>query len=99
MPLTPLFTIMKPKEIKPDTVCRIINRETGETQGSYSRACCDEYDFASAYEARLANCHGTFTDEKKYKIARYRVIYELIEDDCDIEDEYKEFYKKDLKKM
>jgi hypothetical protein len=89
---------MKPKEIKPDTVCRIIDRGTGEFIGSYSRAYCDEYDFKSAYEARLSNCHGEFTDEKKYKIARYKVTYELIEDDCDIEKASKEYYKKDLER-
>jgi hypothetical protein len=89
---------MKPKEKKPSTVCRIIDRNTGEFVGSYSRAYCDEYDFKSAYEARLANCGGEFTDEKKYKIARYKVTYELIEDDCDIEKDSKEYYKKDLER-
>ena len=90
---------MKPKEKKPETVCRIINRESGEAVGSYSRAYCDEYDFKSAYEARLANCHGMFTDEKTYKIAKYKVTYELIEDDCDIEESSKEYYKEDLKRV
>lgn len=74
---------MKPKEKKPQTVYRIINRESGDPQGSYSRACCDEYDFESAAQARSANCHGMFENKKKYKIAKYKVTYELIEDDCD----------------
>lgn len=85
--------------MKPSTVCRIIDRDTEEIVGSYSRAYCNEYDFNSAYEARLANCHGMFTDEKKYKIAKYKVTYELIEDDCDIEEENKEYYKSDLKRI
>ena len=89
---------MKPKEKKPEVVCRIINRETGDAVGSYSRAYRDKYDFKSAYEARLANCHGKFTDEKKYKIAKYKVSYELIEDDCDIEEDDKHHYKKDLER-
>lgn len=72
---------MKPSEKKPETVFRIINRESGSACGSYSRAFCDEYDFRSAEEARGANCHGMFEDQKKYKIAKYRVTYELIEDD------------------
>lgn len=72
---------MKPKEKKPEIVFRIIDRETGNAQGSYSRAYCDEYDFGSVEEARSANCHGIFQDTKKYKIAKYRVTYELIEDD------------------
>lgn len=72
---------MKPKEKKPEIVFRIIDRDTGVAQGSYSRAYCDEFDFESAEEARTANCHGVFEDNDRYKIAKYRVIYELIEDD------------------
>lgn len=72
---------MKPRERKPEIVFQIINRETGEAQGSYSRAYCDEYDFESVEQARSANCHGVF-QSPKYKIAKYRVTYELIEDDC-----------------
>lgn len=74
---------MKPTEIKPEEVFRIINKETGDAVGSYSRAYCDEYDFRSASEARNANCHGVFKDKEKYKIARYKVTYELIEDDVE----------------
>lgn len=72
---------MKPREKKPETVYRIINKITGEAEGSYSRACCDEYDFRSPEEARGANCHGIFEDTEKYDIAKYRVTYELIEDE------------------
>lgn len=74
---------MKPAEKKPETVFRIISKETGEAVGSYSRACCTEFDFRSVGEARNANCHGMFEDREKYKIAKYRVTYELIDDDCD----------------
>ena len=74
---------MKPKEKKPETVFRIIDTKTGAAVGSYSRSYCDEYDFTSPQAARTANCHRMFEDRKKYKIAKYRVIYELIEDDCD----------------
>lgn len=76
-------TDVKPREKKPETVYRIINRTTGEPVGSYSRAYCDEYDFHSPREARSANVHGIFEDRTKYKIARYRVTYELLDDDCD----------------
>ena len=72
---------MKPKEKKPETVYRIIDQNTGEAVGSYSRACCDEYDFPSAEYARTANVHGVFLDKEKYRIAKYRVTYELIEAD------------------
>jgi len=74
---------MKPKEKKPEIVYRIIGRESGNVIGSYSRACCEEYDFNSISEARNANCRGIFQDGERYKITKYRVTYELIEDDCD----------------
>lgn len=72
---------MKPRQMKPETVFRIINRATGEPVGSYSRAYCDEYDFASADQARNANCHGLFKNETKYRIAKYKVTYELLDDE------------------
>ena len=71
---------MKPKEKKPETIYRIISKSNGEAVGSYSRAYCDEFDFNSVSEARNANCQ--FKDEEKYKIAKYKVTYELIEDNC-----------------
>lgn len=74
---------MKPKQIKPDTVFRIVDKATGNFVGSYSRACCDEFDFSSASEARSANVHGVFEDREKYQIDKYKVTYELIEPDCD----------------
>ena len=73
---------MKPQEKKPEIVFRIIDRESGNPVGSYSRAYCDEYDFGSVNEARTANCHGMFEDKDKYKIAKYRVTYTLLEDNC-----------------
>lgn len=89
---------MKPREKKPEVVFRIIDKKSGKAIGSYSRACCDEFDFNSVYSARLANCHGVFTDENKYKISKYKVTYELIEDDCDIPEKSKKHYEKDVKK-
>jgi hypothetical protein len=74
---------MKPKEKKPEIVYRIIDRLNGCVQGSYSRAYCNEYDFESLSEARTANCHGLFANKAKYSIAKYKVTYELIEDDID----------------
>jgi len=38
---------MKPKEMKPVEVFRIIDRASQKPVGSYSRAYCDEYDFDS----------------------------------------------------
>ena len=73
---------MKPREKKPEIVFRIIDNRTNDAVGSYSRACCDEYDFESAERARSANCHDMF-QRPEYRIAKYRVTYELIEDDVD----------------
>lgn len=78
---------MKPREKKPKTVYRIIDRKTGEAQGSYSRAYCDEYDFNNPDEARHANCHGMFEDKEKYAIAKYKVTYTLVDEDCDYDKE------------
>lgn len=74
---------MKPKEMKTTEVYRIIDRKSNTFKGSYSRACCDEYDFTSVNEARRANVHGMFEDKGKYKISKYKVTYKLIKDDCD----------------
>lgn len=62
-------------------VFRIIDRRTGAHEGAYSRGHRTEYDFGSAESARSSNCHGVFKDRDKFKIAKYRVTYELIEDD------------------
>lgn len=69
--------------MKPKTVYRIIDRDTGKAVGSYNRAYRDEYDFDSASSARHANCHNMFKDKQKYDIAKYRVTYELIDPHVD----------------
>ena len=74
---------MKPKEKKPQKVFQIIDRKTNNATGSYSRACCDEFDFYSVESARTANCHGMFKDKSKYRIAEYEVTYKLINPDSD----------------
>jgi hypothetical protein len=67
------------------TVYRIIDRQTGEPQGVYSRACHDEYDFGSVEQARSSNCHDIYQDKERYAIAKYRVVHELVDPDCDVE--------------
>lgn len=84
---------MKPKERKPEIVYRIICRNTGREQGSYSRACCDEYDFGSPEDARTANCHGIFEDKVEFAIAKYEVTYTLLDGDCDAIEETKKLTK------
>jgi hypothetical protein len=74
---------MTPKEKKPEIVFRVINNETGDHAGAYSRAYCDEFDFNSAEEARNAMFSGEFKNRDKYRIAKYRVTYELIDDNAD----------------
>lgn len=74
---------MKPRQKKPGIVYRIIDKENGEFVGSYSRAYCDEYDFNSADEARRANCHGIYKNTRQYGIAKYKVVYTLLDGDCD----------------
>ena len=77
------------KKKKPEIVYRIIDRETGEAQGVYSRACHDEYDFRSASNARNSNCHDIYKDKSHYAIAKYKVTYTLIDGDCDCKKEKK----------
>lgn len=72
---------MKPKEWRPVTIYRVIDRHTGEAQGAYSRAYCDEYDFESPEQARAANVHDIFQDRARFAIAKYRVTYELLDAD------------------
>lgn len=74
---------MKPRGPKPKTVYRIIDRATEEAEGAYSRGYGDVFDFNAPSTARRANCHDIYEDKEKYRIDRYRVIYELIEEGCD----------------
>lgn len=62
---------------------KIINRETGGQEGAYSRAYHTVYEFTSPEEARNSNCHQIFQDKVKYKIQKWKVTYELVDDDCD----------------
>jgi hypothetical protein len=64
-------------------VYRIISNNNNKPQGVYSRAYHDEYDFESISEARDSNFNGIYKDKNKYRIAKYKVTYELIDDDCD----------------
>ena len=76
---------MKPQKKHEHIAYRIIHRSSGTAVGSYSRACHDEYDFESVESARNANWHGVFRRRSQYAIAKYRVIYELIEPDCPVD--------------
>jgi hypothetical protein len=43
---------MNPREKKPKIIYRIIDRKTGEAQGSYSRAYYGEYNYGEENETR-----------------------------------------------
>lgn len=63
--------------MRPDAVriaYRIVDRETGEMVGAYSRAYHDEYDFTSEEEARNANVHGVFKDRGRYDVKKFVVV-------------------------
>lgn len=77
---------MKPKEIKPEHIYRIIDRKTGESAHSYSVACGEEYDFCSVYAARIARIDGMVWDKEQYAIAKYKVTYKLLDEDCEDEE-------------
>jgi hypothetical protein len=63
-------------------VFMIFERGNDCPEGVYDRSYGDEFEFSSASRARSANCHDIYEDREKYRIAKYRVTYELIKGDC-----------------
>lgn len=68
-------------------IFRITDNETGKFEGVYQSGNYDQYDFSSIESARSSNCHDTYKNKVKYKISKYRVTIELIDDDADPPDE------------
>lgn len=64
-------------------VFKIIDKATGKPQGVYSRSYHDEFEFSSKEDALNANCHGIHRDESRFRIVKYRVTYEEIDDGDD----------------
>lgn len=64
-------------------IYKIHDRDTGAVQSAYMRSYWTQVEFNSPEQARSSNCHGIFGDKAKYRIARYKVTYELIEEDVD----------------
>jgi len=64
-------------------IYRIINNETGELEGAYNRSYYTQYEFSSPGEARSSNVHDIFRNKREYRIQKWKVTYELVEDDCD----------------
>lgn len=65
-----------------NTIYKIFDNKD-RLQGAYSRSYHTEYEFDSLDEARNSNCHGEYKDKVKYKISKYKVTYELIDDNVD----------------
>ena len=70
-------------EMKKVIIYKIIDRNTGGVQSSYQRSYWEQSEFSSIYEARHTNCHDVFLDKEKYKINKYKITCELIEEDVD----------------
>jgi hypothetical protein len=64
-------------------IYRIFDRNTGEQKGAYSRSYHTEYDFSSVSDARNSNVNDIYRDRVKYRIAKYKVTVELVEEDAD----------------
>ncbi len=59
-------------------IYKIHNKEDGNYEGVYSRACHDEFEFDSEESARSSNCHDIYEDKELYDIHKYKVTYEKI---------------------
>jgi len=64
------------------TIYKIANRKTGAIESVYSRANHNETEFGSIDYALSAHFSGMHKNKAKYKIQKYKVTYELIDDDC-----------------
>ena len=61
-------------------VYKILNKDTGNFEGSYTRGNYDKFEWDSEWSALNANVHGIYKDGNKYEIKKYKVTYELIEE-------------------
>lgn len=65
-------------------VYKIINNHSSKVESvRFPPTVTYETDFDSIKSARSANCHGEYKKKDEYRIAKYKVTYELINDDCD----------------
>lgn len=70
-------------ETAESVIYKIINNETGELEGAYNRSYYTQYEFSSPGEARSSNVHNIFRNKREYRIQKWKVTYELVDDDCD----------------
>lgn len=65
-------------------IYKIVDKETNKTISVYFQPTSrDVEEFNSIEDARTSNCWGTYRNKEKYRIEKYKVIYELIDPDCD----------------
>jgi hypothetical protein len=65
------------------TIYTLINNASGIREGAYSRAYYTQYEFGSARAARASNVNEIFKDKRRYRVQKWKVTYELINDDVD----------------
>ena len=61
--------------MNPKTVFRLWDEEEECWASSYERGNYDKYEWASGEDARRANVHGVFEDEKRYTVKEFVVTY------------------------
>jgi len=64
-------------------IYKIINNKTGENEGAYNRSYYTQYEFSSPGNARVSNVNEVFQNKLEYRIQKWKVTYELVDDDCD----------------
>jgi hypothetical protein len=69
--------------MKDKIVYQIHDRKDDEVQYVYSRSYHNVSEFGSTSSARSSNCYDIYENKEKYRIAKYKVTYELIEEDCE----------------
>ena len=65
--------------MRPETISCVMDMTTGETMGQYPLTYCDEW--AKWREAGGEKHSELLELEKRYRVRRYKVTYELIEED------------------
>ena len=62
-------------------VYKIYNTESKKEEQVYNRSYTNQTEFSSPSEARRSNCWDIYQDRDQYKIRKYKVTYELIDED------------------
>lgn len=65
------------------TIYRIVDRVTGETVAVYFQFRGDQTDFDSPREARSSNCHGIYSDRKRFRIDEIEITEKVVKEGVD----------------